>query len=87
METLLLVNMYIAYTREFIIYISLADAVIMMCNFVTSQTVNIIPGTATRLCLENSEWDDPYILNCLPEEYQNLLDQVGYTCTLINCMY
>ena len=55
----------------------------MMCYFVTLQIVDIIPGTATRLCLENSEWDDPYVLNCLPEEYQNLLDQVGYTCTLI----
>ena len=56
--------------------------VIIMCYFVTSQIVNFVAGTATRLCLENNEWDDPYVLNCLPEEYQNLLDQVGYTCTL-----
>ena len=36
----------------------------------------VVVGLATHICIEVDTWSDPNVLDCLPVEYQNYLNQV-----------
>ena len=36
----------------------------------------VVVGLATHTCIEVDTWSDPNVLDCLPVEYQNYLNQV-----------
>lgn len=41
-----------------------------------NNNTDLIVGTATKACLTNGVWGETNVLDCLPVEYQNYLNEV-----------